>query len=74
MAELAERFALEDISVAKVGDSFFLEFFPAVYLDEGALFIQRHGLKHTLSFGCVVPFRSLEHLGIARDPWVEIIT
>ena len=41
---------------------------------EGALFVRRHGLKHTLSFGCVIPFRSLEHFGVSCEPWVEVIT
>ena len=51
------------MNTSKVIDQFVLEFLPAVYVNEGTLLFNGHGLEHPLGLGCVIPSESLEHLG-----------
>ena len=74
LTELFEGITSENMNVAKVTDKFFLEILPVVNVDKGALLVIRHGLVHSLGLGCVIPFGSFKHFGVALDPWEEIIT
>ena len=71
---MLECFASENINASKALDQFVLELLPAVDVDVGTLLVKGHGLEYPLGLGCVVPFGLLKHFGVARNPWIKIIT